>query len=404
MAGVALAFLLPATTAAGCASDRECSLNGICQQNGSCACDPPWTGTACDRLVRLPAQPRGMYGYHAQGYWPNETAKTSSWGGNVLPSSGGGWDLFVAEIPAGLANWGHQSSCVHATAPSAQGPFTRTGVAMPQECHNPQVIRERVSGDYLLFHIGGGGSKSAVGIHSWVARSDRAEGPFSPLNTSGIGCNNPAPAYHPNGTLFVICNEMQLTSISPDGLARGAWTPLRPSGLDAPKPQDGRHYEDAHLWFDRRGNWHIVYHCYCLQPYAAHNECFSGHAFSTDGMGWTFSSTEPFGGTVQFMGSGHPPITFTTRERPKFLFKEGTNHSVPIGLITGVSASCSPPSEQCCSRCNRTTLGSYSAATCSQCKHGWQHCQDGRCWGGSKGGMDYTYTVFEPLEGYPEAT
>ena len=34
------------------------------------------------------------------------------------------------------------------------------------------------------------------------------------------------------------------------------------------------------LWFDRRGNWHIIYHVFCLDPFDAHNECTSGHAFS----------------------------------------------------------------------------------------------------------------------------
>jgi hypothetical protein len=42
----------------------------------------------------------------------------------------------------------------------------------------------------------------------------------------------------------------------------------------------------AFLWFDARGNFHVVYHVYCLDPYAAHNECASGHLFSSDGHTW----------------------------------------------------------------------------------------------------------------------
>ena len=106
-------------------------------------------------------------------------------------------------------------------------------------------------------------------------------GPFAPVNTSVIAdCNNPAPAYHPNGTLFVVCNQFMLTSIAPGALARGAWMPLAASGLDGEKPNDGRHWEDAHLWFDSFGSWHIIYHCYCLEPFSSHNECFSGHGKS----------------------------------------------------------------------------------------------------------------------------
>ena len=156
----------------------------------------------------------------------------------------------------------------------------------------------------------------------------------------------------------------------------------------------------------------------------AHICCFLS-AFSLDGQNWTFSETEPFGGTVRFHGA--PPITFSTRERPKFVFRQEEEEEEaeeeeevddddddddgkantpsarrpkmtwPVGLITGVSASCSPASASCCARCNRTTIGTYSPSTCSQCKHGWQHCENGHCYGGSKGGMDYTYTVFEPL-------
>eukprot|EP01052_Picozoa_sp_SAG31_P019787 SAG31_NODE_1459_length_8254_cov_4.297854_7_plen_144_part_00 len=122
----------------------------------------------------------------------------------------------------------------------------------------------------------------------------------------------------------------------------------------------------------------------------------TGHAYSDDGVAWTFSPTEPFGGTVHF--TDESSITFSTRERPKFVYKRST----PIALITGVSASCSPPSATCCARCNRTTSGHYSAPTCSQCKHGWQHCEGGRCFGGSKGGMDYTYTLLEPLAYVPK--
>jgi hypothetical protein len=89
-------------------------------------------------------------------------------------------------------------------------------------------------------------------------------------------------------------------------------------------------------------------------------------------------------------------IYFSTRERPKFVYAD-KQHSVPIGLITGVSAACSPITEECCARCNRTVSGKFSNPTCSQCKHGWQHCDGGNCHGGSKGGMDFTYTFFEPL-------
>lgn len=404
------AVLVSAASAAACKTDLDCSLNGICGPRAVCHCDTPWTGTDCGTLLTRPAGVR-TYGYEAQGYWPNETAKTSSWGGNILPGAANdqSWHLWVAEIPEGLANWGSRSRCVHAVASSMQGPYKKSGVVMPAECHNPEVIRDRSTGTgYLLAHIGHGAAASPLAKSSWLARAVVPGGPFTPLNTSAVdphrhGCNNPAPAFHPNGTLFVVCNQFQLTSIHPDALRRdtGEWTPLRSSGLDAPKPEDGRHWEDAFLWFDSRGHWHILYHCYCLEPFAAHNECFSGHGYSINGTKWTFSGTEPFGGRVRFADG--TATTFTTRERPKLVFG-GPQHTVPIGLVTGVSAACSPPSAACCARCNRSTTGAPTPPTCSQCKHGWQHCEGGHCYGGSKGGMDYTYTVFEPLGGVNPAS
>jgi hypothetical protein len=60
-------------------------------------------------------------------------------------------------------------------------------------------------------------------------------------------------------------------------------------------------WEDPYLWFDARGNFHVLYHVYCLDPYEKHNECDSGHAFSVDGVQWTFGADEPFSGTVKWV-------------------------------------------------------------------------------------------------------
>jgi hypothetical protein len=172
------------------------------------------------------------------------------------------------------------------TSENISGPYTKVNVAVQKECHNPQVVYDASVGKYLLFHIGGS---------SWLSISSFPSGPFKAANTSKIPhCNNPAPAYHPNGTLFVVCNQFYLTNLigqaSDGALERGDWTPLRPSGVDPGSCNDtARHWEDAHLWFDKHENWHIIYHVYCLEPYSAHHECFSGHAFSADGLAWTVS-------------------------------------------------------------------------------------------------------------------
>ena len=97
---------------------------------------------------------------------------------------------------------------------------------------------------------------------------------------------------------------------------------------------------------------------------------------------WTFSDTEPFGGTVRYTDGGS--TTFSTRERPKFVFADASM-TTPVAVVTGVSEACSPPSEACCARCNRTVGGGWEAPACSQCKHP---------------PTDYTYTQLEPLAGF----
>jgi CheY-like chemotaxis protein len=66
--------------AAACASDLDCSLNGVCDvASGACACDAAWTGACCTRLALLPVEP------DAAGY---RHAATSTWGGNILADPG----------------------------------------------------------------------------------------------------------------------------------------------------------------------------------------------------------------------------------------------------------------------------------------------------------------------------
>ena len=83
-----------------------------------------------------------------------------------------------------------------------------------------------------------------------------------------------------------------------------------------------------YLWFDKKGNFHVVYHVYCLDPFEAHNECNAGHAFSTDGYTWHFGQDEPYSGLVSF--SDGTNTTFSTRERPHMIFAVSTHASQPV--------------------------------------------------------------------------
>jgi len=153
----------------------------------------------------------------------------------------------------------------------------------------------------------------------------------------------------------------------------GEWQPMRSLHKTGGDPD--RHWEDPTLWFDRRGNWHILYHVYCLKPFSEHKECYSGHAFSADGFEWTFSDVEPFNGTVDFADG--TATTFSTRERPQVIFAKGDS-TTPVGFVGGVS---SQPIGPVCDTCYK--------GTCSQCKITTDR--------------DWTYTVLQPLQGFAAA-
>ena len=152
------------------------------------------------------------------------------------------------------------------------GPYTKRGEAVSRWCHNPSAIRDK-DGEFLLFHIGPGNETSTAAGRGFMHHSPSPYGPWMAAPTA-IKCNNPAPAFHPNGTLFVVCNHLDLTYTATSKGWKGEWAPL--SRLKPNFTDKDRNWEDPFLWFDRYGNWHIMYHVYCLKPYSAHKECMSG--------------------------------------------------------------------------------------------------------------------------------
>jgi hypothetical protein len=139
----------PPPTPTPCTNDLQCSLNGVCQSNGSCLCDTPWTGPSCAKLGFEPAPQGGMYGY-------GDPFVTTSWGGNAIYDNNTKlWQLFVTEIAGvgcGLHNWQGHSTVARATSTSVTGPYEKQDVALPVQAHNPQAIK--LGEDWYIFHIG----------------------------------------------------------------------------------------------------------------------------------------------------------------------------------------------------------------------------------------------------------
>eukprot|EP01052_Picozoa_sp_SAG31_P011640 SAG31_NODE_663_length_13021_cov_9.408296_2_plen_273_part_00 len=175
--------------------------------------------------------------------------------------------MFVAEIPGGLRTWGSHSQCVHAVSPNVSGPYVRQNVVMGPECHNPATLRHPTTGKYLLFHIGSGPkSEHHAGGQGFMMHSATPNGPWTAATTAPKSCNNPAPAvrsfatspgftlavtprpspqYHPNGTLFAICNHMDITVAREDW--EGSWSDLRSIGHPSAQSRAGNWEEcDGH--------------------------------------------------------------------------------------------------------------------------------------------------------------
>lgn len=349
-----LTRLLPllALTAAA-AQSPPCNLNGAPLPGGACACFPPWLGAQCGTLDVRP----GAVAYGAD-------ASLWTWGGNVVLAADGTHHLFVAEMEGHctLAVWSFNSACVHAVSTTGPlGPYARVGLAVPRFCHNPQVLA-LADGSFALFHIGDGASSQPQQNCSSPARAPPAQrsgsgsgagsslhlaatlgSPWLPSATPPPSCNNPAPMRHANGTLFLVCDSRALWRAP--GIA-GPWARVatwEPSGGPAGA------YEDAFLWIDARGAWHMLFHVWSsdVQPQCT-NATVSAHAFSEDGLTWHFSPSQPYNTTVAF-ASGRATEVSPTRERPKLLF--AADGATPLFLLNGAvtgGESCLP---KWCSHC-----------------------------------------------------
>ena len=91
-----------------------------------------------------------------------------------------------------------------------------------------------------------GGAEHIIGH-----RSASPAGPWIPLAGSGApSCNNPAPAFARNGTLFVVCNSGSVYRADKDpAVAAGAWTFVTDIALSVPAGAEGYvRIEDGYLY------------------------------------------------------------------------------------------------------------------------------------------------------------
>ena len=227
---------LGATAAAGCSTELDCELSGVCVA-GACECDLGWSGEHCNQLDLLPNPPGQLAYRDTNDSW-------ASWGSSPpIRTADGTYHLYATRdtdgcpvvpdcknpitIPSplrrydslphtppppnhvrcsrshtrthtrthGVARPPAAAFCaadtfnmqlVHATSPSLLGPYRLQNVALPQVIINPHVVRAP-DGVLVLFYSGepvpGNLSRKCTG-----GGQDRLREPPGPKGFINDGC------------------------------------------------------------------------------------------------------------------------------------------------------------------------------------------------------------------------
>ena len=340
----------PAPTPPPCTTAEDCSLGGACHA-GKCVCDAMWTGPKCVSLNLVPAKHTGLWNGSIAGGQDLD----ASWGGNVVfDTADSKWHLFYAEFlnRCPLGSWGTNSVVSHAIGDLPQGPYVRKETVQGAFHHNPTVAYDAKSQTFLLLSIGAGnatvqnctkgsdseeasvggtpantlGDPAQAGIIT-LSHSKSANGPWVTL-TDPVLSGRPGKwdAFVTNPSVYVFENGTVLMAY------RGGWNPwhvgiARADSWESPfsrvsdAPAFDDIQEDPGIFRDRNGNFHILTHDFG-QP-------TGGHAFSKDGLSWTFAGNA-YGTKMEY--DDGTSISFSRRERPQVLSLDGH----PSYLFTGV--------------------------------------------------------------------
>jgi hypothetical protein len=359
-----LAVLIGVSSGTKCTTEMDCSLNGNCSKD-ACRCDPGWKGDACDVLDFRPATSKEevLQGAYQGGF--------ASWGASVFFENGK-YHMFAAEMAehCGLNSYTYNSVVVHATAHKPEGPFVRDKVVVPNQSHNPTVVRAP-NGSWVLYHIGCGQNirKCITGCKNNTTPSGAKGkvGPLLPPDDDGYQCHpgygdppnvlvaptldgpwrlhgltvntskwfkhfdNPAPYIFPNGSVLALSRRYP-THGSGNGSQIGIVTSA--DWFAGPYIYPARRIpflhvhsvEDPFLWRNKRGSFHALFHNWAGSTAGA-------HAYSPDGLTWTWSPTPTYTKTVELADGSS--FTFKRRERPHLLLDAERN---PTHLYNGVQS------------------------------------------------------------------
>ena|SRR5690242_1655494 len=175
-------WALATTNVQACATDEDCSLNGLCLPNTgtnttlTCTCDTGWFGSDCGRLDLAPATRYTGFNntdYRAPDHYNNRG--NSSWGGQIVQDQEDPklfhliYDQFAHGC--GLSGWRPTSFIARAESTSGpQGPYLWKQNITGSFRHNAYVYWSPADEQYLLWSIGVDVSdpKQCGGINKYV--------------------------------------------------------------------------------------------------------------------------------------------------------------------------------------------------------------------------------------------
>ena len=184
---------------------------------------------------------------------------------------------------------------------------------------------------------------------TYMSWSHSANGPWSdPVEVIGIDAahnadSNLAAAIYPNGSLVGMWRSRSFPTAVPSGSSRVHLLTARdwrdPSTYNTHADKDlfpsvgYRGLEDMFVWLDARGNAHAIFHHMdnATCPNVGDLPACGGHAFSTDGISWTYSGVA-FGRSVAFTDG--TAFDSTRRERPHLVM--AADGVTPVALTSGV--------------------------------------------------------------------
>ena len=171
---------------APCQSSVDCSLNGVCGSDGTCACDAPWSGAACEQLTFTvtPASAKSLF---------NASDVRNTWNGPIMTGPDGRFHIFVPVYKPG--SLGEVKTTAHGVAASVAGPYDwSTYPDLPLTGINPAAV---------TFTNASGSTVYSLWVGGRVYTSESLPPPsFTPIPAFSYPGGNPAPVLW-NGAFYM---------------------------------------------------------------------------------------------------------------------------------------------------------------------------------------------------------